>query len=153
MQTAIPRRKKPLIDDSAIESDGEGGDINSVDTTPEQNKKKLYFWEALPSILRRPPTPPPAIRTPAVINRDSPVPVIDINSPSASQVTTAPKSKTVCDLCDTVVSGPELLKKHCNSKKCRKKANRKAISNKKLNCSTCNENFLSIHNLHTHKCQ
>lgn len=31
----VPRRKHPLVDISAVESDGEGGDIDSVVTTPE----------------------------------------------------------------------------------------------------------------------
>lgn len=145
-QATIPRRKNLFVDDSAIESDGEGGDINSVSTTPERTERKIHFLDALPAIPRRPAAPP-------VVNSDSPAPVIDIRTPSPSRVTTAPKSKTICDLCDTILSGPEQLKKHRNSKKCRKKANRKSISNKELKCSTCSKAFLSIHNLHTHKCQ
>ena len=57
-----PRRRHPLIDDSAIESDGEGGDISSIATTPERPSppprkpnKVVVKFRSIP----RPPSPKP----------------------------------------------------------------------------------------------
>ena len=46
-----PRKKNPFIDDSAIESDGEGGDIHSTTTTPSNSPPPS------PKYLATPPRP------------------------------------------------------------------------------------------------
>lgn len=125
VQAPPPRKSHPLIDDSAIESDGQGGDLDSTTTTPEVNV------------------------SPEVIEIDSP------NPPPPKPIVSALKSKNprvACDICGHFVSNSHQLRQHQNGKKCRAKTARRNISNIDLYCSTCKKTFLTIHNFHNHKC-
>lgn len=135
------RRRNPFIDDSAVESDGDGGDISSTASTP-----------LAPSPIRAPPVlalrskPLKSIKKTTVkvkvINLISPAVTLGpsfeikpshsvnrsgltiINGPS---FVINPKSKAIvsvetCDKCGTKVNGPKQLQIHRDSKICKKRA-------------------------------
>ena len=110
-----PRRRHPLIDDSAIESDGEGGDISSTATTPER------------------PLPPPRKAKKVVVKfrsipRPKPLPV----------KRTIVKFEKSCDLCGLVVEGKRQLERHRGRKKCvRRQEFKKSVSP----CVVCQRKF------------
>ena len=112
-----PRRRHPLIDDSAIESDGEGGDISSTATTPEQpspvkpTKPIVVMFRSIP----RPPSP-------------KPLPV----------KRTIVKFEKTCDLCGLHVEGKRQFECHRGKKKClRRQEFKKTISP----CGICARKF------------
>ena len=113
-----PRRRHPLIDDSAIESDGEGGDISSTATTPER------------------PSPPPRKPNKVVVKfRSIPRPP----SPKPLPVKrTIVKFEKTCDLCGLLVEGKRQFERHRGNKKClRRQEFKKTISP----CGICARKF------------
>ena len=123
-----PRKKCLFVDDSAIEIDEQGEDIQSTPTTPNNSP---------------PPSPP---RSPA------PSLPTNLGTPIKKYKVKKPKLDSFCELCVTVTSGPAQLAIHYKSKKHLKKSRRKLLPNKDLHCSTCDTKFDNIHNFGRHKC-
>jgi len=127
------RNKNPLIDDSAVESDGEGGDIPSRATTPERS---------VPSSPARttPPTPHQTEDTPSTNCTPLPVKKVKLKKP---------RPNSYCKECVLFFSGPKQLNVHEKSKKHLKQL-RNGTS---THCTQCNRFFQSRHNLVNHKCE
>jgi len=119
--------KNSLIDDSAVESDGEGGDIPSQATTPSNSR----------------PTSPARII--------SPTPSIDlsIQVPIVKKKSKIKKPKEHCKTCNRFFDGIKQLEFHKKSKKHLKQV-RNSVS---TTCKQCNRLFTSRHNFSTHKCE
>lgn len=218
------RPKSRFIDDSAIESDGEGGDIPSTATTPEQpkatapslkkkapdfrqhilalcakrkpavlpvrlrskpapvatsriskpekkskkqsnaksNAKKAPPTEVIslitptPQITRVPTPPPLALPSPPVPTPlaspapSSPAPVQPLPLPPFFPIPEPPKPKTdllVCDLCDLKLYGEKQLAQHRGGRKCRNRADRRAVLSP---CAKCNRIFETRHDRDKH---
>ena len=121
---ARPRKKNNLIDDSAVESDGEGGDIESSPTTPANSRPSS-------------PTPTSSVTT-AQVNTQS----------IRKTIVKKPRANSHCTVCNIFVSGPKQLDIHYKSKKHKKTLGR----SKSSSCRQCNRFFTSYHNLKNHKC-
>ena len=118
-----PRRSKFLfIDDSGIESDGEGGDVFSTPTTSASSR----------------PSSPGRVEAP------SSIPTID--SSVRSPIAKAPRAR--CEYCNTEFSGPEQLQVHLKGKKHKKKVRNSCLSSC---CKLCRRCFTSNHNFINHK--
>ena len=118
-----PRRRKFLfVDDSAIESDGEGGDVESTPTTPASS---------------RPSSP---VRAEA----SSSIPVIDL--PVRSPIRKPPRPR--CECCNTEFSGPKQFQVHLKGKKHKKKVRNSCLSGF---CKLCDHFFTSNHDFNNHK--
>ena len=120
-----PRRRKFLfVDDSAIESDGEGGDVASTPTTPASS---------------RPPSPDR-------VEAPSSIPVIDLSV----QAPIAKPPRPRCYACNTDFSGPKQFQVHINGKKHKKNVRNSCLSSI---CKLCGHFFTSNHNFNNHKCE
>lgn len=140
------RRSCPFIDDSAIESDGEGNDIVSLATTddgsfaasdlflrPDYQAARKNIFVTFPSReISRPPSP---TFSNASTRPPSPIRARD------------PAKSFKCDVCLISVTSPGILKHHRNSKKCKNRASRLQV----LKCNNCNRTFDTSHNLEKHK--
>ena len=118
------RPAHPFVDNSAIESDGEGGDVASLATTPESSR---------PSTPIRTPTPSIRLQVqPSIVKR------VKVKKP-----------KEHCQTCNRYFDGSKQLDIHLKSKK-----HWKAVRNSQSShCVTCNRLFTSYHNLRAHKCE
>ena len=121
---ALRRRKFLFVDDSAIESDGEGGDVVSTPTTTAGS---------------RPSSPVP-------VEASISIPVIDllVRSPIAKP----PRPR--CYTCNTDLSGPKQLQVQLRGKKHKIKIRNSCLSS---SCKLCGHCFTSNHNLSNHKCE
>ncbi len=120
-----PRAKNSLIDDSAVESDGEGGDIPSRATTPPNSRPTS-------PVLPITPTPP--------IDLSIQVPIVKRK---------IKKPKEHCKTCNRFFDGIKQLDFHKKSKKHLKQVRNSATTT----CKQCNRFFTSRHNFSTHKCE
>ena len=120
-----PRRRKLLfVDESAIESDGEGGDGASTPTTPASSR----------------PSSPGRVETP------SSIPVIDLSV--RSPIAKPPRPR--CEYCKPDFSGPKQLQVHLKGKKRKIKVRNSCLSS---SCKLCGHYFTSNHNFNNHKCE
>ena len=137
-QSEPPRKKHKFIDDSAIESDGEGGDIQSTTTSP-------------------PNSPPPSPQR-TEENLSESVPTLSSPTNEGQNVISSKKKirravpNSTCALCGVFASGPHQLEQHLKSKNHKKRARRIELPNSTLYCSTCNYSFDNFHNFNNHKC-
>ena len=120
-----PRRRKFLfVDDSAIESDGEGGDVVSTPTTPASSR----------------PSSPGRVEAP------SSIPVIDLSV--RSPIAKPPRPR--CYTCNTDFSGPKQFQVHIKGKKHKIKVRNSCLSS---SCKLCGHCFTSNYNFNNHKCE
>ena len=149
-----PRPTNPLIDDSAIESDGEGGDISSCPTSPDTlpppsppqpsppQRRPLIQPRINLSIPRRPiqppPVKPPQFRFRSIPRPPTPIPINKVIKK------TGPQHK--CDLCALPLY-PGQLPKHRGGKRCKKQ---QALHKQISPCAICNKIFDTRSNKITH---
>ena len=110
------------MDDSAIESDGEGGDVVSTTTT-----------SAISRLSSR-----------GLVEASSSTPVIDLSV----RVPITKSSKPRCYTCDTDFSGPNQFQVHLKGKKHKIKVKNSCLSS---SCKLCGHCFTSNHNFNNHK--
>ena len=120
-----PRAKISFIDDSGVESDGQGGDIPSRATTPQHSPTS--------SPLPSPPASPSPTQTPLPVKKS---------------LLKKPRKNCYCKDCNLFVSGPLQLDIHKKSKKHLKQLRNSTSTH----CTQCNRFFQSRHNLVNHKC-
>ena len=128
----ISRRKKcRFIDDTAIESDGEGGSIDSANSTPYSTP------------YNTPPSSPP--RTP----------IGPRNSNSKNKFSgKKPRSEFLsCILCTIKCNRVNQYKRHLQGKKHQKNLLKSKSTNPDFECELCFQEFDNYHNLSTHKCK
>ncbi len=141
------RRRNRFVNDAAVETDGEGGDIISMPSSPEvvevpatPRTKPFYFGLSLTSPSQPqslPSKPPRKAKVPFSIKpalkkthvksvsfHIKPSIIHPINT-FASSVAYAidpssnPLAQVKCDLCSLCLNGPHQLHRHRDSKKCR----------------------------------
>lgn len=130
------RRYCPLIDDSAIESDGGGGDILSCNSSracsPTATEAEL---DAL--IPKRSNFPEKSSQPPTTVTEELPLRLRLLRSkpfPVITKKSEKPIVKPVsCDLCYLELSGPKQLSQHRGKKKCRSRADIISLSS----CDIC----------------
>jgi len=122
------RRQSVFVDDSAIESDGEGGDIVSTTTTPASSRH--------PSPARLVTTTQPSTNT------------LPVQLPIVKR-SKIKRPKEHCTTCNRFFDGIKQLDFHKKSKKHLKQV-RNSVS---THCKQCNRFFPSKHNFSTHKCE
>ena len=127
-----PRKKHKFIDDSAIESDGEGGDVLSTTTTPCSTP--LRFVD-----------PTTTNNTPSIALPPTPTKVYRIRK--------IPDPEKWCELCTLKVTSKEQLQKHLNGKKHKKAVLIFKSKNPENYCDTCNRAFDNYKNYSTHRCK
>ncbi len=118
------RKKNQFIDDAAIESDGEGGDVPSRASTPNHS---------------RPPSPLQA----------SNIPTVPLSVELPIKKTKVKKPKEYCKTCNRFFDGIKQLEGHNKSKKHLKQVRNSTSTN----CKQCNRFFTSRHNFASHKCK
>eukprot|EP00171_Calliarthron_tuberculosum_P022652 IDg22652t1 len=153
-----------FINNSAVESDAQGGDVISAASSPDDVAlvgmsfpdktnlfspsprppvRKNFKSTPLPSQIRHPASPrrfvPPKLRS-------KPLSVAEVKKIKKRQYITL---FLVCDLCDKHLRSSNQLKQHRNSKKCR---NHVAYRDSNPNFLTfsCKRKFDTIYNLHLH---
>ena len=125
-QPPKPRFSHPFLDLSAVESDGEGGDIQSIASTldlsevPDSSPVDLDTSENTSRHHNKVPAKSP---------RDTQAPRI-----------------VVCDLCHLKLSSKTQLLDHRGKKRCKNRTERQV----EHICPTCSKKFDTIHNLKKH---
>ena len=156
------RLKSRFIDDSAIESDGEGGDISSTATTPDptaERSEAKVLGVVCHTIHKKPPTlfKAPSIRSipyPAALvsnyipTPERPVPVERFLVTPPPQKAPAP-TPVNCDLCGFQLQSILQLKSHRNTNRCKRRV---AFRNQRkiTPCKACNKPFKNIHDREHH---
>lgn len=129
-----PRKRHKLIDDSAIESNGEGGDIGAENSTPTCTA--THTPPRTPP--RTPPTSPPRLPpTPTKVYR---IPRI-------------PDPEKRCAMWNTTANSKKQFEKHLASKKHFKNLSNFESDNPHHLCSNCDHIFDNHKNLKQHKCK
>ena len=153
------RPKCRFIDDAAVESDGEGGDVPSAATTPD-----VEFIDEAPAVKWDPKLPHPAF---ARLLQPAPKPAAKLAPPfrkptaglfkprywvgteylrAKNQIAKPLVIRRRCDLCQLVVSGPKQLTQHRGGKKCE----RRQAARKVYPCGFCKKVLDNQHNLDKH---
>ena len=163
-----PRKKSIFVDDSAIEVDSEGEEIESSISTPPHSPPQ--------SPIRTPSSVPKSSNSRGwgfsqLVERSICQEGESQSSPSTSNVVSSnvkdttsspvlksapvkrPKQDSFCETCLVYASGPRQLEIHLKSKKHLKLIRRLSLVNSSLQCSTCRTSFDNIHNIHNHKCK
>ena len=131
-----------FLDLSAVESDGEGGDVSSAPSTPEVVPDSPVQANR-PIAQKCPRTPPPRLSNFQIDDIDSPA--LECQPPSVKNKSGKCPS-TVCDLCELVLTSKDQLNSHRGAKRCRNRADRKVTHI----CPTCKKSFDTVHNLNKH---
>lgn len=134
-----PRPKNPFIDDSAIESDGEGGDISSTATTPE----KIPFIPISSAL----PKPPPLRSIPLFRSIPPPPPPPPTRFLATPRIVKEISKPVCCDLCGLRVSSKAQLPHHRNTRRCTARQNYNTLTSP---CKVCNRKFNNIHDRKKH---
>ena len=134
-----PRKKHKFIDDSAVESDGEGGDVLSVTTTPANSPPSTPLQVVEPSSPSTPESNTASISLP----------------PTPTQVYHIPRLPDPdkwCELCKLKTTSKLQLEKHLKGKKHKKALLISKSSNPTNYCSICNHTFDNRSNFERHDC-
>ncbi len=128
-----PRSKSTFVEDSAIESDGEDGDIPSSATPPQRSAPTSPLHTL-------PPTPPRAEELSSISSIQLPVKKVKLKKP---------RKNSYCKDCNLFASGLLQLEIHLKSKKHLKQRHNSTSTH----CTQSNRLFQSRHNLLNHKCE
>lgn len=130
-----PRKKHKFIDDSAIESDGEGGDVPSTTTTPANTPPSTPVRETEPlsqsntPSISLPPTPTQVYRIPRLPDPDK-----------------------WCELCKLKTTSKKQLDKHLKGRKHKKTYLISKSKNPDNYCYICQHKFDNYSNFAKHDC-
>ena len=131
-----PRKKHKFVDDSAIESDGDGGDVLSTATSPAST----------------PPSTPVRVANSSAPNKTSSI-TLSHTPAKVYRIRKVPDPDKWCELCTLKLTSKEQLHKHLNGKKHKKAVLIFKSKNPENYCDTCNRAFDNYKNYSLHKCK
>lgn len=141
ISTASPklRPRCRFIDDSAIESDGEGGDIPSDNSDAEEEFAPPLKTEPISKPFALPPLRSKSVSRPPTSFKPLSVEIKPIVKKKPNTV--------LCNLCRLSCLNLKQLEAHRGGRKCRNRSERQIDHI----CGTCRKSFDTLHNLTKHK--